>query len=65
MELPINNADYKCVDYWDERYTEEEHFDWFASYDAFRHLVADTVKHSDRILMLGRRHYIYIHLRPI
>lgn len=28
---PSSNADYGKLEYWDRRYTEEEHYDWFPS----------------------------------
>jgi len=53
MDLPDKNAAYKLQDYWDERYTEEESFEWCKSYDDFKGLMHKHVRNSDRILMLG------------
>jgi len=53
MDLPTTNDDYAMKDYWDERYTEEADYDWFAKYESFAHHVARTVNRSDRILQLG------------
>lgn len=53
MDLPNKNAAYKLQDYWDERYTKEENFEWCKSYDDFKGLMHEHVRNSDRILMLG------------
>ena len=53
MDLPDKNAAYKLQDYWDERYTKEESFEWCKSYDDFKGLMRKHVRNSDRILMLG------------
>ena len=53
MDLPDKNATYKLQDYWDERYTKEESFEWCKSYDDFKGLMHKHVRNSDRILMLG------------
>ena len=53
MEIPQNNEDYRKLEYWDERYKEEESYDWFTGYDSFRHLLVQDVNKSDRILHLG------------
>lgn len=54
MELPDKNQDYQDQRYWDERYKKEEHYDWFTAYRSFRHLVLQTVRPPDRLLMLGK-----------
>ncbi|XP_071454716.1 EEF1A lysine methyltransferase 4-like [Hetaerina americana] len=51
--IPSSNASYKDVNYWNERYSKEESYDWFKSYESFKHLIKDCVSSSDRILMLG------------
>jgi len=53
MDLPTTNDRYAMKDYWDERYTEEADYDWFAKYDWFAHHIARTINRSDRILQLG------------
>jgi len=52
--LPDNNADYARLDYWNDRYTNEEKFEWCKSYSAFKHLIDKNVERSDKILMLGK-----------
>ena len=56
MELPVNNTIYKEQSYWDERFEQEESYDWFTSYSAFRELMKTTLKHDSKlkILMLGK-----------
>ena len=52
--LPENNKDYERLEYWNDRYAQdEESFEWCKSYADFRHLILRHVKRSDRILVLG------------
>lgn len=53
MELPDRNTDYRDQSYWDNRYQKEEVFDWFSDYEAFKHLLQEDIKYSDKILILG------------
>jgi len=53
MDLPHKNAAYKLQDYWNERYTKEENFEWCKSYDDFKDLIHKHLRNSDKILMLG------------
>jgi len=53
MDLPTTNDQYAMKDYWNERYTEEIDYDWFARYESFAHHIARTVNRSDKILQLG------------
>jgi hypothetical protein len=48
-----NNSQYKCLDYWNKRYTEEEHFEWFGEYGRFKKVINLKLSPSDRILVLG------------
>ena len=57
MEIPRNNEDYRTLEYWDKRYEEEESYEWFMGYGAFRHLMNRDIKTSDTILTLGRVQY--------
>lgn len=56
MELPERNADYGRAEYWDQRYSREEQYDWLGDYKHFGRAL-DTIlqKHhqSDSILHLG------------
>ena len=47
------NFKYKTIEYWDERYKEEECFEWFGGYDNFKNVIKKYVKESDEILVLG------------
>ncbi|KAG7525041.1 EEF1A lysine methyltransferase 4 [Solea senegalensis] len=51
--LPVNNAKYKDVDYWDDRYKTEQCYDWLGSFSKFQHLLEKHVKKEDAILILG------------
>jgi len=53
MDLPTSNDQYAMKDYWDERYTEEDNYEWFAKYESFAHLIIRSVNRPDRILQLG------------
>jgi hypothetical protein len=48
-----NNLKYKCLDYWNERYKEEETFEWFGEYSKFKEVLNGQIKFSDKILILG------------
>jgi hypothetical protein len=48
-----NNTKYKSLDYWNERYKDEEHFEWFGSYDKYKSVVEAKLKKTDKILVLG------------
>ncbi|XP_068699197.1 EEF1A lysine methyltransferase 4-like [Montipora foliosa] len=53
MDLPDSNVSYKIQEYWDERFSKEETFEWCKSYADLKHLLCENVQKSDRILMLG------------
>ena len=65
MDLPVTNDHYAVRNYWNERYTTEVDYDWFAKYESFAQHVQRTINRSDRILQLGtpwnkqtwKRHY--------
>jgi hypothetical protein len=48
-----NNSQYKLLDYWDERYKTEEHFEWFGEYARFCEVLRKILNKNDCILMLG------------
>ncbi|KAI5057094.1 hypothetical protein GOP47_0027109 [Adiantum capillus-veneris] len=52
-ELPADVAVYQQPSYWDQRFTEEEQYEWFKDYSHFRHLILQHVHPSDRVLELG------------
>ena len=52
-EPPAHVSRYADAEYWDERFQEEESYEWFRGYDSFRHLVERSVKPHHRVLILG------------
>ena len=54
------NSQYKCVDYWNERYKDEEHFEWFGDYARFGPILKQKLKPTDRILVLGTLIQIFL-----
>ena len=60
MNLPTD--EYATKNYWDERYTDEVDYDWFAQYKSFAHHIGRTINRSDRILQLGMPVPPYLHL---
>ncbi|XP_057851602.1 uncharacterized protein LOC131061789 [Cryptomeria japonica] len=51
--IPASALVYLNPQYWDERFVEEDHYEWFKEYSHFRHLVSLHVKSSDKVLELG------------
>ncbi|XP_059459260.1 uncharacterized protein LOC132188741 [Corylus avellana] len=39
--------------YWDERFSNEEHYEWFKDYTHFRHLIKAHIKPTSSVLELG------------
>eukprot|EP00455_Lapot_gusevi_P005374 TRINITY_DN1228_c0_g1_i1.p1 TRINITY_DN1228_c0_g1~~TRINITY_DN1228_c0_g1_i1.p1 ORF type:complete len:231 (-),score=74.87 TRINITY_DN1228_c0_g1_i1:39-683(-) len=52
-DIPEDNLVYKQKTYWDERFSKEEKYDWLTRYDGVKDLLAQYVKRTDRILMIG------------
>lgn len=50
---PQTTAEYLEKSYWDQRFQNEEHYDWFKDLGRFRHLLLPQLNPSDRILVLG------------
>jgi len=54
MQDDKDNTKYARCDYWDQRYQDEEEYDWLGDYDVIKNLIFDFVPvRSDKILMLG------------
>lgn len=53
MDLPDTNDSYASKTYWNNRYFNEDSFDWFVPYKNFRELILQTISVGDKILMLG------------
>ncbi|KAK3814152.1 MAG: S-adenosyl-L-methionine-dependent methyltransferase [Benniella sp.] len=53
-EVPDDPTAYRRREYWEERYSQEESFDWFKTYADLKPLLNEHIKSKDaRILMLG------------
>ncbi|KAG0222933.1 hypothetical protein BGW41_005788 [Actinomortierella wolfii] len=53
-EVPDDPTAYKRQEYWDERYTQEESFDWFKTYADLQPFITRQIPDKNaRILMLG------------
>lgn len=49
-----SNLKYKNVEYWNERYKDEDHFEWFGPYDKYKSVIQHKIKRTDKILVLGK-----------
>jgi EEF1A lysine methyltransferase 4 len=47
------NSQYKCLDYWNQRYDKEESFEWFGEYAKYKDIIKMQISTNDRILVLG------------
>lgn len=55
-----SNLKYKNVEYWNERYKDEEQFEWFGAYDKYKSVIKRTIKPTDTILVLGKNRDIFL-----
>ncbi|KAG0572732.1 hypothetical protein KC19_VG120800 [Ceratodon purpureus] len=53
QDPPANKLLYLRPSYWDERFEEEQHYEWFKDYSHFRHLVLKHIKPTDKVLEVG------------
>eukprot|EP00871_Galdieria_phlegrea_P003758 jgi/Galph1/4383/GphlegSOOS_G3125.1 len=53
MTLPKKTHEYKTVEYWNSRFTEEEHYEWLTSFETVSTLVCPLINEDHRILVLG------------
>lgn len=51
--LPSTASAYLDRNYWDERFAQEEHYEWFKDYSHFRHIVLQHIKPLSSVLELG------------
>ncbi|XP_031286674.1 EEF1A lysine methyltransferase 4 isoform X1 [Pistacia vera] len=51
--LPSSTSAYLDPHYWNERFSNEEHYEWLKDYTHFRHLVRAHVKPGSSVLELG------------
>ncbi len=48
------NAKYAKKEYWNDRYQDEEEYDWLGNYSSIKLLILEWIPNlEDRILMLG------------
>ena len=52
-EPPAHVSRYAAAEYWDSRFEQEDEYEWFRGYEAFRHLVERQVQPHHRVLVLG------------
>ncbi|KAM7251320.1 hypothetical protein ACFE04_023203 [Oxalis oulophora] len=50
---PSTASAYLDPHYWDERFSNEEHYEWFKDYSHFRHLIHPHIKPNSSVLELG------------
>lgn len=50
---PCSTLEYLNPQYWDERFSTEEHYEWFKDYSHFQHLIKQHVKPCSSVLELG------------
>ncbi|GAV67116.1 Methyltransf_31 domain-containing protein [Cephalotus follicularis] len=50
---PSTALAYLDPQYWDERFSNEEHYEWFKDYSHFRHLIQPHVKPTSSVLEVG------------
>ena len=53
MKPTTNNAVFKEHSYWEERFAEEEEYDWLLSYEQLQTHLIPLIKFTDKILIVG------------
>ena len=53
MPIPESNKVYNTQEYWNDRFTTEDHYEWCKDYSHFKNLIVPIVNKKDRILILG------------
>lgn len=51
--VPSTASAYLDPEYWNKRFTHEEHYEWFKDYTYFRHLILEYMKPAHSVLELG------------
>lgn len=49
-----SNLKYKSVEYWNDRYKDEDNFDWFGDFEKYQPVLEKTIKPEYNILVLGK-----------
>jgi 2-polyprenyl-3-methyl-5-hydroxy-6-metoxy-1,4-benzoquinol methylase len=52
-KLPRNNKEYGKKLYWDERFAQEDNFEWLVGYKQVASQLSQFLKSSDKILVVG------------
>ncbi|KAA3463537.1 methyltransferase-like protein 13 [Gossypium australe] len=52
-DLPSSASAYLDPNYWNRRFSNEEHYEWFKDYSHFRHLMQSHIKPNSSVLELG------------
>ncbi|KAL6497746.1 hypothetical protein OROHE_026985 [Orobanche hederae] len=50
---PAAASEYLDPQYWDRRFAQEEHYEWFKDYSHFRHLILQYIKPHSAVLEVG------------
>ncbi|WCJ33842.1 EEF1A lysine methyltransferase 4 [Euphorbia peplus] len=50
---PSSVLEYLDPNYWNERFSKEEHYEWFKDYSHFRHLIRSHISPDSSVLELG------------
>ncbi|XP_037042449.1 EEF1A lysine methyltransferase 4-like isoform X2 [Bradysia coprophila] len=51
--IPVENSDYHSVNYWNQRFAQEENYEWCGGYSTFQTLFNQYVPKTDSILIVG------------
>ncbi|KAL8060487.1 hypothetical protein ABFX02_02G027400 [Erythranthe guttata] len=50
---PATASAYLDPQYWDQRFAQEEHYEWFKEYSHFRHLILEHIQPTSAVLEVG------------
>ncbi|KAL7118858.1 hypothetical protein ACP275_02G027000 [Erythranthe tilingii] len=50
---PATASAYLDPHYWDQRFAQEEHYEWFKEYSHFRHLIIEHIQPTSAVLEVG------------
>lgn len=52
--IPVENSDYHSINYWNQRFAQEENYEWCGGYINFQMLFNQYVPRTDSILIVGK-----------
>lgn len=52
--IPEENSDYHSINYWNNRFAQEENYEWCGGYSSFQTLFNQYVPKTDSILIVGK-----------